>query len=160
MNDHLTEYNLTESQQRGAKAECSGTTDNLLIDRMVLQDCVLGRRNLSMAWIDMKKAYDSVDHGWLCNAMRLHKFPQWISDTIKNICASWNTKIIARTKNGIEISEPIRFKRVLPQGDTLCPRLFTSCLNPVAWMLRATEGYKLSKPIIAKETDLLFIDDL
>ena len=27
-------------------------------------------------------------------------------------------------------------------------------------MLRATEGYKLSKPIIAKVTDLLFIDDL
>ena len=27
-------------------------------------------------------------------------------------------------------------------------------------MLRATEGYKLSKPIIAKVTDMLFIDDL
>ena len=108
----------------------------------------------------MKKAYDSVDHGWLCNAMRLHKFHQWISDTIKNICASWNIKIIARTKNAIEISEPIRFTRGLPQGDSLCPRLFTLCLNPVAWMLRATEGYKSSKPIIAKVTDLLFIDDL
>ena len=114
MNNHLTEYNLMESQQRGAKAECSGTTDNLLIDRMVLQNCVRGRRNLSMAWIDVKKAYDSVDHGWLCNAIRLHKFPQWISDTIKNICAFWNTKIIARTKNGIEISEPICFTRGIP----------------------------------------------
>ena len=27
-------------------------------------------------------------------------------------------------------------------------------------MLRATEGYKLSEPFIAKVTDLLFIDDL
>ena len=25
----------------------------------------------------------------------------------------------------------------LPQGDALCPRLFTLCLNPVAWRLRA-----------------------
>ena len=108
----------------------------------------------------MKKAYHSVDHDWLCNVLRLHKFPQWISDTIKNMCASWNTKIIARTKNGIETYEPIHFKKGLPQGDCLCPRLFTLCLNPVAWMLRATEGYKLSKPIIAKVTDLLFIDDL
>ena len=108
----------------------------------------------------MKKAYDSVDHDWLCNAMKLHKFAQWISDIIKNICASWNTKSIARTKNGIETSDPIRFKRGLPQADSLCPRLFTLCLNPVAWMLRATEGYKLSKPITAKVTDLLFIDDL
>ena len=62
--------------------------------------------------------------------------------------------------NGIEISEPIRFKRGLPQGDSLCPRLCILCLNPVAWMLRATDGYKLSTPIIAKVTDLLFIDDL
>ena len=49
MNDYLTEYNLMESQQRGAKSECSGTMDNLLIDRMVLQDCVRGGRNISMA---------------------------------------------------------------------------------------------------------------
>ncbi|XP_068742269.1 uncharacterized protein [Montipora capricornis] len=117
MNDHITEYNHMESQQRGAKSECRGTVDYLLIHR---HDCVRGRRNISVAWID-HKAYDSVDHGWLCNAMRLHKFPQWISDTIKNICASWNSKIIARTKNGIEISEPIRFKRGLFKGFAYVP---------------------------------------
>ena len=42
----------------------------------------------------------------------------------------------------------------------MCPRLFTPCLNPVAWRLRATEGYWLSKPIEVKVTDLLYIDDL
>ena len=34
------------------------------------------------------------------------------------------------------------------------------CLNPIAWKLRASEGYRLSKPINAKITDLLYIDDL
>ena len=48
----------------------------------------------------------------------------------------------------------------LPQGGTLCPRLFTLCLNPVVWRLRATEGYRLSKPIGVKVTDLLYIDEL
>ena len=67
---------------------------------------------------------------------------------------------MAKTKNGLETSEKIRFERVLPQGDALCPRLFTLCLNPVAWMLKATEGYKLSKPICTKITDFLYIDDL
>ena len=47
-----------------------------------------------------------------------------------------------------------------PQGDPLCPRLFTLCLNPVAWRLRATEGYRLSKPIEVKVTDILYIDDV
>ena len=50
-----------ESQQRGAKSGCSGTDNNLLIDRMMIQNCVRGKRNISMAWIDVQKAYDSVD---------------------------------------------------------------------------------------------------
>ena len=36
---------------------------------------------------------------------------------------------------------------------------FTLCLKPIAWKLRATSGYKLSKPIY-KVTYLLYIDDL
>ena len=40
------------------------------------------------------------------------------------------------------------------------PRLFTLCLNPVAWRLRVIEGYRLLKPIEVKVTDLLYIDDL
>lgn len=40
-------------------------------------------------------------------------------------------------------------------------RLLTLCsVNPAAWKLLATEGYRLSKPVNAKITDLLCIDDL
>ena len=49
-----------EREQRGAKRGCSGTIDNLLIDRMVTQDCHRRNRNLSIAWTDVRKAYDSV----------------------------------------------------------------------------------------------------
>ena len=48
----------------------------------------------------------------------------------------------------------------LPQGDPLCPRLFTLCLNLVTWRLWTTEGYQLSKPVRVKVTDLLYIDDV
>ena len=54
----------------------------------------------------------------------------------------------------------ISFNRGLPQGDALCPRLFTLCLNPVAWKLCSTEGYRLSRPVGSKVTNLLYIDDL
>ena len=37
---------------------CNGTVDNLVIDRMVCEDAQKGKRNLSMAWIDVAKAYD------------------------------------------------------------------------------------------------------
>jgi len=73
----------------------------------------------------------------------------------------WNTDITVKTKQVTETSELIRFKKGLPQEDALCPRLLTLCsVNPVAWKLLATEGYRLSKPIDAKITDLLYIDDL
>ena len=59
MNLQLDTYKLMEIEQRGAKVGCSGTMNNLLIDRMVTEDCNRGKRNLSMAWVDVAKAYDS-----------------------------------------------------------------------------------------------------
>ena len=67
---------------------------------------------------------------------------------------------MANTLHRQEVSEPIVFNKDLPQGDALCPRLFTICLNLVAWKIGASEGYKLSKPISARVIDLLYIDDL
>ena len=113
-----------------------------------------------MAWIDVRKAYDSVDHHWLSEMFSLHRFPKWIGNLIDRLSAKWNTRITVRTKQGVETSERIMFSKRLPQGDALCPKLFTLCLNPIAWKLRATEGYRLSKPIGAKITDLLYVDDL
>ena len=48
----------------------------------------------------------------------------------------------------------------VPQDDAPCPLLFTLCLNPIAWKLRAAEAYKLTKPISQKVTHPLYVDDL
>ena len=157
---HLNHYELMEGAQRGARAGCSGTVDNLLIDRIVTLDCHRRKRNLSMGWVDVKKAYDSIDHGWLEEMMLMHRFPTWLCRAIQNLSRSWSTRIVTTTRKGREVSDIIRFRKGLPQGDALCPRLFTVCLNPIAWKIRATEGYRLSKPIDTKVTDLLYIDDL
>ena len=150
-------YGLMQQDQRGAKENCSGTVDNLLIDHMVCQDAERGKRNLSMAWVDVAKAYDSVDYRWLQAMFTIHRFPKWFGTVMKKLAASWNTRIVVETKQGRETSEIIRFKKELPQGDALCPALFTLCLNPIAWKLRATEGYKLSRPISQKASDPLII---
>ena len=65
-----------QGEQRGAKETCGDTTDNFMIDCMVWQDSQRGRRNLSMAWIDVQKAYDSVDHQWLKQMFNLQRFPR------------------------------------------------------------------------------------
>ena len=54
--------------------------DNVLIDTAVMLDCRRGKRNLSMAWSDMSKAYDSGDHDWLCAMTDVHRLPVWLGN--------------------------------------------------------------------------------
>ena len=42
-----------------------GCQDALLKDRMVIEDADIKGNHIAMAWIDYKKAFDSVPHGWL-----------------------------------------------------------------------------------------------
>ena len=55
---------------------------------------------------------------------------------------------------------PIRIQRGILQGDSFCVNLFTLCINPIAWYLRATEGYTFSHDKTSKITHTLFVDDL
>ena len=87
MDKHLRVRDLMEKQQRGPKAGCSGTTDNLQIDRTVTLDCHRHTRDLSVAWVDVRKAYDSVDHRWLNKVMLVHRFPVWICEVVRKLCA-------------------------------------------------------------------------
>ena len=73
--------------------------------------------------------------------------------------------ILRKLKRGFSRSQKNEEARILnqqdlPQGDTICPRLFTVCVNPIAWKISASEGYRLSKPISTTITDLLYSDDL
>ena len=36
---------------------------------------IRGKQNVSMEWVDVKKAHDSVDHKWFCDNMAVHRFP-------------------------------------------------------------------------------------
>ena len=83
-----------------------------------------------------------------------------MGNLIERLSAKWNTIISGRTKQGRQLSERILFAKRLPQGDALCPKLFTLCMNPIVWKLQAFEGYRLSKPINTKITDLWYVDDL
>ena len=72
----------------------NNNNNNLLIDRIVCQDAQRGHRNLSMAWIDVSNAYDSVDHRWLVEMFKLHRFPEWFGFLIGKLSRSWNTRIV------------------------------------------------------------------
>ena len=84
-NRHVKEHGLMQGDQRGAKEKCRGTIHNLLIDWMVLRDAQRGRRNLNMAWVDVAKAYDSVDDLRLTDMFNLHRFPLWYRKVMQKL---------------------------------------------------------------------------
>ena len=77
--------------QRGAVEKCSGTLNNLLIDDMILKDAHDNKKNLSCAWIDVRKAYDSLSHSWLKRILEVHRIPTKLKVVISSIISQWNT---------------------------------------------------------------------
>ena len=60
MEKHLAKFDMLQCDQRGGRRGTWGVMDNLLIDRMILEECRMRNKNLNCAWVDVAKAYDSV----------------------------------------------------------------------------------------------------
>ncbi|CAB4013007.1 reverse transcriptase [Paramuricea clavata] len=61
------------NEQKGCRRKTRGTKDQFLIDKLVLRDCKRRHTNLSMAWIDYRKAYDMVPHSWIVECLSMFK---------------------------------------------------------------------------------------
>ena len=68
---HLNEYNLLLLEQKGCR-NSRGAKDHLLIDKLVLHIAKSKHKNLFMAWIDYRKAFDSISYKWLLRCMSLY----------------------------------------------------------------------------------------
>ena len=70
--------NIITPEQAGGKQGVWGTTEQLLINKTIVNDAKQKRRNLITVWLDYKKAFDSIPHTWLikalhdCNRIRTH----------------------------------------------------------------------------------------
>ena len=71
MYDHLSRNMLLPDEQKGCRKKSRGTKDQLLIDKVIMHHCHMHQRNLAMAWIDYKKAYDMVPHSWLLETVKM-----------------------------------------------------------------------------------------
>ena len=72
---------LLPCKQKGSQKGSYGCKDQLLINRMAIENCHNKKRSLSTAWIDYRKAFDSVPHSWILKSLDIysitchHKFP-------------------------------------------------------------------------------------
>ena len=154
--DHLDGNNLLPDEQKGCRKQSRGTKDQLLIDKMIMKDAKQGRKNLSMGWIDYKKAYDMVPHSWLLEVVDLMGVAGNVASLLASSMMGWKTQLIG----GGDVLGTVDIKRGIFQGDSLSPLLFVMVMIPLSQRLNAmNEGYKLVNEG-RSINHLLFMDDL
>ena len=70
---HLKQNDLFLLEQKGCRRGSYGCKDQLMINKMIFENCKKRKRNLSCVWIDYKKAFDSVPHEWILRSLELFK---------------------------------------------------------------------------------------
>ena len=117
----LDETNIMAPEQKGTMPGGRGSKTRLLIDKMICLDSKCRRINLTVAWIDFQKAFDSVPHSWILEVLSMYR----VNSTLKHFIATsmnlWNTML---TVNDLLVGNGIF------QGDSLSPLLFCMALNP------------------------------
>ena len=68
---HLDQEKVLPEEQKGCRKGSRGTNDLLCIDRAVIKEVNSRNKNIAMAWIDYKKAYDMVPHLWIIECLDL-----------------------------------------------------------------------------------------
>ena len=80
LKDHQEQYKYMQIDH--CSTGSMGCIDNLTIDKGILEDADIRRKNLSCVWIDVKKAFDSVNHKWLKLCLQMHCIPDKIAKFI------------------------------------------------------------------------------
>ena len=154
--NHLLENHLLPDEQKGCRRRSRGTKDQLLIDRRVMQEAKRLKKNVAMAWVDYKKAYDMVPHSWVTAMLEWVGVADNIRDLMVNSMKKWKTTL---SSNGKDLGE-VNIKRGIFQGDSFSPLLFIISMLPLTFFLRASEiGFRFSEQRKTMN-HLFFMDDL
>ena len=131
---HLEQNNIFPIEQKRYRSE-------LMINRMILENCKKRKQNLSCAWIDYKKALDNVTHQWILRSLKLFEvFPRVIG-FLKHNMKKWKTQLTLTHESDILMSDNIDIKRGIFQGDSLSPLLFSISLILLSLELNSS-GYR------------------
>ena len=134
----LTSRRLFPDLQKGCRKGSRGTADLLYIDQHILNESKTRRKNLAMAWIDYKKAYDMVRQ----SCLKMYKISHEVINFIEQTMQTWRVEL---TAGGRSISET-KIQRRIFQRDALSPLLFIIAMMLLKHILRkCAVGYKVSR---------------
>ena len=152
----LISRGLFPDEQKGCCKGSRGTAELLYINQHILNESKTRQKNLPMAWIDNKKAYDILLHSWIINSLKMYKISHQVINFIDKTMKTWRVEL---TAGGRSLAEA-KIQRGIFQGDALSPLLFIIAMMPLNHILRkCTAEYKLSRSQ-EKINHLIYIDDI
>ena len=135
IDDHCESNSIITIEQAGGKKGSWGCTDQLLINKMILDEVRKLRRNIFTMWFDYRKAFDSIPHMWLYEALKLAKIPEEIISAVRSLSEKWATEILIQTNETASVTDLIQYLCGILQGDCLSLILFVLCVNPLSHLL-------------------------
>jgi hypothetical protein len=147
----IAQGKLTISVEQGGFMPNRSTHDSLFILESLRDAQISKGRKLYAAFLDMRKAFDSVNHKRMIALLRRKGAPEaWISQLIKML-AGRKMKLFDALVS-LEVGTA--------QGSPISPLLFILFINPLIERLRACEGIRLTKLTGVLMRCLLFADDI
>jgi len=96
---HVDANKLLAEEQKGCIKNSQGCKEQLIIDSVVLEQAHKDNRNLYIAYIDCRKAFDSVPHSWLIHVIQIYKIDPQIIKSLQQLMKKWTTTLQVKVKN-------------------------------------------------------------
>ncbi|XP_026313592.1 uncharacterized protein LOC113225487 [Hyposmocoma kahamanoa] len=160
ISQHIADNSVMSETQNGCRGGSRGSKELLLIDAVAGQLVRRNRRNFSAAWIDYRKAFDSVPHPWLSRVLELYKIDSAVRHFLGQCMGCWRTILSLDGRRMTDADDRIEIRRGIFQGDCLSPLWFCLALNPLSTLLeRSGTGFQFRRGG-PRMPHLLYMDDL
>jgi len=143
-------HNFSETQR--AFTDCDGTVENLSILSAILADARISRKEVHIASLDIKKAFDSVAHAVIIDTIKKMGCPREFVNYVAKLYA--NAKTILQWAG---VNTEIQMEEGVLQGDPLSPLLFNAVVDIALKAIDKAVGYTLHGKLVSS---IAYADDI
>ena len=158
ISDLMEKINGFSEEQRGFR-KGKNTMQKILTAANVFQHSKTTKSPIHIMYLDIQKAYDSVEHKALVETLHILGFDNHITSLIANIYS----KNIASIITPYGLSRQVQIKCGVRQGCPMSPLMFILFLEPlIHWINSKNEGYKIQDKqlkILAYADDIMLLSN-
>ena len=138
MSSHCEQYGILGDLQEGFRKhkDCQRQLQYL---KLLLEDAKLHKRDLCVTLVDIKSAFNLVDHGFLFQTLTCLGIPADVMNIIKDLHSDASTSICTNSGS----TQAVQLHRGTIQADSLSPLLFILFIEPlIRWLQVNDRGYR------------------